>query len=149
MLQPFHVDKAINTLVEGLAEDFIKEYYLQTQRLRVEVYENSFEYLEGKRGFDKRVSTGDLWEVKNDVKAWHTPNVFVERTAFAHSKSSHYLYFVHGWVVAMRREQIASLIAEFEATERHAGDGFRAIGVLVPASRFFEEGFVVRLSKYV
>lgn len=147
-MQSFHLDKAINVIVEGLAESFIRQYWLVRGK-KVNVYENTSDQLPGQRGFDRYDSFGCYWEVKNDAGAWRTKNVFIERNAYEKSKATHYLYFVHGSAYALTREQLASLIAEFEHTELSGGDGGRSIGILVPQERFREVAEEVILTTYV
>lgn len=130
-MQQFHIDKAVNVIVESLGEDVIKAFWAG-QGKRVQVYENRRRDLEDQREYDRRDSLGYLWEIKNDRLCWQTGNVFVEETVFT-SQAHFYLIFAQGRAYILERLALCELVKSCNGSVR-GGDDDRAVGTLVPLS---------------
>jgi hypothetical protein len=94
--------QATNAIVEGLAFEVIRQFYLQqdppTKILRID-YNGALD-LTGKQKFDLVDTFGKTWEIKTD-RRWHfTRNVFVEH--LAHSEFD-YLVIVAFFAYVLRR----------------------------------------------
>lgn len=146
MLQQFHVDKAVNAVVEAIQAEYIREYW-RNKGYRVQVTENEDQWYAGKKRHDFRDTLGHVWEGKNDVVAWNTGNVYIERTV-DDSAADMFIRIIEGRAFVTTREAINALLAQYsDITE--AGDGHRAIGTLVPKQAFYEASEEVLLSHYV
>lgn len=134
-MQQFHIDKAVNVIVEALGEDVIKAFWAD-QGKRVNVYENRAKFLDDQRAYDRRDSLGYLWEIKNDVMCWHTGNVFVEESV--HRSDAHfYLIFAQGLPYILERLALCELVNSIDKTI-HGGDDMKAVGTTVPLSEIKE-----------
>jgi hypothetical protein len=146
MLQHFHIDKSVNVIVEAIAAEYVREYW-RTKGYRVHVTENEAQWYEGKKRHDLKDTLGHTWEIKNDVIAWNTPNVYIERTV-DDSAADMFIRIVEGrgWVTT--REAINALLGRYTGITE-AGDGHRAVGTLVPKVAFYEASEEVLLPHYV
>jgi hypothetical protein len=128
-IQQFFIDKATNVIVEAIAEDKIRQFWANQGR-RVSVYENPAQDLAGRQAYDRKDSLGYLWEIKNDIRCWHTGNVFIEESV--HRSQAHfYLIFAQGQCYIFNRKDLCELVERINST-RHGGDDMRAIGTVVP-----------------
>lgn len=128
-MQQFAIDKAINVVVEALAEDVIKAFWANQGR-RVQVYENLENGLEARRAYDRKDSLGYRWEIKSDLKCWYTGNVFVEESVFS-SEADYYLIFAQGQPHIIDRHALCALV-EAKNTTIAGGDHLKAVGTLIP-----------------
>lgn len=146
MISYFQVSKMMNCWPEAIGAEFIRLYYYR-KGFKYEVYENSYEDLPGKRGYDRRVTNGDLWEIKVDSTATRTENVYIERTV-DDSKSNMFLRCVDGMWWATTKEAIQQLLQDFtEVTP--GGDNKRAMGTLVPKNIFYSVSEWVEPGAYI
>ena len=135
MLRQFHIDKALNTIVEGIEAEFIRQYWANHGK-RVQVTENEAQWYEGKKRHDFKDTLGHVWEGKNDEMAWHTPNVYIERTV-DDSAADMFIRIVEGRAWVTTTEAIKGLLAQYSEIT-NGGDGKRAMGTLVPKQAFYK-----------
>lgn len=133
MINQFYIDKSLNVIYEGLMEEDIRTYYA-LRGLRVNVYENPANDQKGLEEYDRRASTGDLWECKQDRIWGTTGNVFLE-IPHPYSKATHFLIKTFR-PTAFRRHTFLSILDAFP--HRQAGDYGRAEGILVPIDELFK-----------
>jgi len=124
--------KATNAIVEGLAFEMIRRFYLlQGIRLNRIDYNGALD-LTNKQKFDLVDGYGKTWEVKSD-HLWHvTGNVFLEHQAFEHSQADYFLVFA-GFPFIITRELFQQLLNGPYRIVR-GGDYGLATGTLLPIS---------------
>ena len=146
MINQFYIDKALNAVVEAIQAEYIREYWAQ-KGYRVHVTENEDQWYQGKKSHDFKDSLGHLWEGKNDQYAWHSGNVYIERTV-DDSAADMFIRIVEGrgWVTT--REDLQTLLTQYSEITQ-GGDSKRAIGTLVPKEAFYEASEEVLLRQYV
>lgn len=140
VLQQFHIDKAVNVIVEALAEQVIQDFWAR-QGKRVQVYENRSKFLNDQREYDRRDSLGNLWEIKNDVMCWRTGNIFVEESVFR-SEANYYLIFAQGQAHIIERHVLCALAESIQSSVR-GGNDMKAVGTLVPLSELKQLTIVI------
>lgn len=126
--------KATSAIVEGLAFEVIRRFYLlQNPPVRMNnIRYNSALDLTNKQKFDLIDGYGKTWEVKNDKLALQTGNVFLEHEAILHSTADYFLIFA-GFVFILPRPQLVELMnGPYRVTQ--GGDDLLARGTLVPIS---------------
>lgn len=126
------IQKASNAIVEALAFDTIRDFYLkQDPPIRM----NRIDYNSGldlaqKQKFDLIDAYGLKWEIKSDRIAVTTGRVFIE--ALDHSDFDYLLIFAAGFGHILPRQTYLDIIANPNYLDARGGDNQIAEGKFVP-----------------
>lgn len=122
--------KATNAIVEGLAFEAIRNFYLRTRQLRI----NRIDYngaldLGGKQAFDLIDTYGKKWEVKTDRIAVTTGRIYLEE--LPHPNFDYLLIFAF-FPYVITFQQYKALLADERYQTARGGDYGLSSGRFIP-----------------